>query len=346
MLARPPRNRSRVERFCAGKRPAVMARVTYCFLVTPPVSVPEKTLEHWASLCVTYRYSSYAAQWWPANGVDIDVQSLPGQPGKAVQLELKTVTPAGPGLHDVHVDLGQLWEYNRKLLCLQPFYAFPWPHWDGDVITAARAAGCEATELPFQRTGRTHPGWWFGDWMAVMTTRQVADVLRADLNAHGSRKRGVTKRLARFDIADPAKTVWGDPAAPASAPEVLDWRGFWSELDQCGRDDWPQLIRVPRIILDRWRESAPDSVEGVLYSRSELAGMFRESEGLLAELQGRNVEFMTLVPDGNGGHRVTEDLSGLIAGTDIDDDSDRSGEPEDRRQVVFINSLKLLHSGR
>lgn len=96
--------------------------------MTQPVSVPEKTLEHWASLCIAYRYRSLAAQWWPVNGVDIDIQSLPAYPaypGKAVQLELKTITPAGPGLHKVNINLGQVWEYTRKLFSRQPYYAFP-----------------------------------------------------------------------------------------------------------------------------------------------------------------------------------------------------------------------------
>ncbi|MGH3206024.1 MAG: hypothetical protein ACRDP5_28830 [Streptosporangiaceae bacterium] len=74
--------------------------------MTQNVSVPEKTLEHWASLCVAYRYRSLAAQWWPVNGVDIDLQSMPAQPGKAIQLELKTITPAGPGRHKVNVAPG------------------------------------------------------------------------------------------------------------------------------------------------------------------------------------------------------------------------------------------------
>ena len=145
------------------------------------VSVPEKTLEHWASLCVAYRYRSLAAQWWPVNGVDIDLQALPAQPGKAIQLELKTITPAGPGRHKVNVDLGQLWEYSQKPLARQPFYAFPRPHWDGELAAAARADGQDATELAIQRS---KTGWWLGDWMVVMTTQQVADVLRQDLNAH------------------------------------------------------------------------------------------------------------------------------------------------------------------
>ena len=213
------------------------------FTMTQNVSVPEKTLEHWASLCIAYRYRSLAAQWWPVNGVDIDLQVLPAQPGKAIQLELKTITPVGPGRHRVKVDLGQLWEYSQKPLARQPFYAFPRPHWDGELAAAARADGQDVTELAVQRS---KTGWWFADWMVVMTTRQVAGVLRQDLNAHRRRDRGVRRCLVQFDISDPGKPEWGDPGSSVPPSEVLDWSEFWSELDECGRDEWPQLIRVPR----------------------------------------------------------------------------------------------------
>jgi hypothetical protein len=157
--------------------------------MTQSVSVPEKTLEHWSSLYLTYRYRAQVSLWWPTRGEDIDVQMLPMTPGKAVQLELKTTTPAGTGLHDVEVDLGQLWEYSRKPLGRQPFYAFPWPDWDGNLAAVARAQQPrkEVTELAFRRSG---PQWWFAEWMVVLTTRQVADVLRRELNLHGSRTRG------------------------------------------------------------------------------------------------------------------------------------------------------------
>jgi hypothetical protein len=82
--------------------------------VAQRVSVPEKTLEHWASLYVMYRTRSQASLWWPANGQDIDVQVLPAEPAKVVQLELKTTTPSGSRLQIVHIDVGQLWEYSQK----------------------------------------------------------------------------------------------------------------------------------------------------------------------------------------------------------------------------------------
>jgi hypothetical protein len=176
--------------------------------VTQNVSVPEKTLEHWASLCIAYRYRWLAAQWWPVNGVDIDIMALPAQPGKAIQLELKTITRAGPGRHKVKVDLGQLWEYSQKSLAQQPFYAFPWPHWDGELAAAARAVGQDATELAVQRS---QAGWWFGNWMVVMTTQQVAGVLRQELINYGRRDRGERTCLVQFDINDPDNPEWGAP---------------------------------------------------------------------------------------------------------------------------------------
>ena len=175
--------------------------------MTQNVSVPEKTLEHWASLCVAYRYRSLAAQWWPVNGVDIDIQALPAQPGKAIQLELKTITPAGPGCHKVNVDLGQLWEYSQKPLARQPFYAFPRPHWDGELAAAAKADGQDATELAVQRS---KTGWWFGDWMVVMTTQQQSNfAIMPNRYAFGLRHKSV-----------PAATAAGRSFQPHPAPFI------------------------------------------------------------------------------------------------------------------------------
>jgi hypothetical protein len=181
--------------------------------------------------------------------------------------------------------------------------------------------------------------------MVVMTTHQVADVLRQDLNAYSRRDRGERRCLVQFDISDPDKPVWGDPASSAPPSEVLGWSQFWSQLDECGRDDWPQLIRVPRLVLGRWRRSRRRDEKEELYPRRELVEMFRQTEQLLAEMQGRALELETLEPDGNGNLRVAPRYADSIAGSEPDDD-DRGGEPEDRRQVVFINSRGLFPAGR
>lgn len=305
------------------------------------VSVPEKTLEHWASLCIAYRYRSYAAQWWPVNGMDIDLQALPTQPGKAIQLELKTTTPAGAGnrLHNVTVDLGQLWDYSQKPLGRQPFYVFPRPHWDGELIAAARTQGREVTELAVQRSGRD---WWFGDWMVVLTTQQVADVLREDLARHGRRERGFYRRLVQFDTNNPGSPVWGQSSSLVPPSEVIRWSSFWPELDECGRDHWPQLIRLPQLVLSLLPRTGPQA--RVSYSRDEVVEMFRQLAGLGAELQDDYGDLVTLEPDGNGNFRVEPDASSDTDGAGPGDD-DAGGEPEDRRQVVFIDSRRLFPAG-
>jgi hypothetical protein len=308
--------------------------------MTKPVSVPEKTLEHWSSLYLMYRYRSQVSLWWPTRGEDIDVQMLPTTPGKAVQLELKTTTPAGTGLHDVHVDLGQLWEYSHKPLGRQPFYAFPWPDWDGNLAAVAKTQQPrkEVTELAFRRSG---PRWWFAEWMIVLTTGQVANVLRRELNAHGSWTRGSRKQLVQFDVKNPANTVWGDPASPAASPEVINWLDFWYELEQCGRDDWPQLIRLPAFLVDGRRDDAV--MNSGVYTREEVAVMLRQAANYPRPERDGNLPLVILEPVEDGVYRIAEELSDEQAQLEPDDDV--AGIPDDNRQVVFLDSKTLFRAG-
>jgi hypothetical protein len=66
---------------------------------------------------------------------------------------------------------------------------------------------------------------------------------------------------------------------------------------------------------------------------------------LIAELQGRALELETLEPDGNGNFRIAPGYADNVAGLDPSDD-DRASEPEDRRQIVFINSRGLFSARR
>jgi hypothetical protein len=313
--------------------------------MTPPVSVPEKTLEHWSSQYVTYRYRSNVPQWWPANGQDIDVRLLPGLPGKAVQIELKTTTPAGVGLHDVHVDLGQLWEYSQKPLGQQPFYAFPSPHWNGDLARRAKAAGLEVTELAFKRTrasSRSEPSFWFADWMVVLTTAQVAAVLSRELAAHRSRQRGTRKRLVRFNVKNGTNAVWGNPKLPACPPVTVTWLDFWDELEQCGREGWPQLIRLPAPAVDRLRQRDPEFEGEDTYFRYEVAEVLRGTADIAEYWQNGGHPYMTLTPDIRGGYRIARDHAGdLDVSNQPGTGDDTTGEPDDHRQVIFLDSRKL-----
>jgi hypothetical protein len=305
-------------------------------IVTQRVSVPEKTLEHWASQYIMYRYRAQASLWWPATGQDIDVRLLPTEPGKAVQLELKTTTPSGSGLQRVYVDIGQLWEYSQKQLGQQPFYAFPWPDWAGrlDAVARAQRPRKEVTELGFRRSGS---GWWFGDWMVVMTTKQVADVLGPELAAHPYRDRGCPKPLVHIDVEHPKKPVWGDPKNQVPDPGVLGWSNFWSALDECGRDEWPQLIRLPRLIVNRMQLAVSGS--SGLYPRGLVAEMLR-SASALNEQPDSNPDLVTLEPNGDGNYQIARDLPDDRADSGAGDDT--AGEPDDHRQVVFLGARTLF----
>jgi hypothetical protein len=56
---------------------------------------------------------------------------------------------------------------------------------------------------------------------------------------------------------------------------VINWLDFWYELEQCGRDDWPQLIRLPAPLVDRRREDA--ATDSGVYTREEIAVMLRQA---------------------------------------------------------------------
>jgi hypothetical protein len=293
----------------------------------PSVSVPEKTLEHWASQYVTYRYRSKAALWWPATGEDVDVRWLPSRPGKAVQLELKTSTVAGAGLHDVVVDLGQLWEYRQRRLGHQPFYAFPRPDWPGTLTAAATAGGRPVTELAFGRSGS---GWWFADWMVVLTAAQVSAVLHAELAVHGSAKRGTKKRLVRFDLrrsgARPVVT-WG---SGTMAPATVGWRDFWPALEQCGRAGWPQLILLPAPLVPPSRR----------IPRARVMGMLRAAAAVIPDADWYGEDLVPLEPDEEGNFQVTRESRRQLG-----EPEDRAGDvEEDRRLLVFLDALTLLRS--
>jgi hypothetical protein len=305
------------------------------WLMPQSVSVPEKTLEHWSSQYVTYRYRSKAALWWPASGEDIDLGWLPTRPGKAVQLELKTTTVAGVALHDVLVDLGQLWEYRQRPLGHQPFYAFPWPDWSGSLKTAADAERRAVTELGFARSGS---GWWFADWMVLLTSAQVAAVLHHDLVAHGTRSRGTKKRLVRFDLTHSTITpmiTWGSGAA---SPTAVSWREFWPTLEQCGRVGWPQLIRLPARITRVQR----------IYRPSHVTRLLQEAGNIYAAGQGDNREpLVTLEPDEDGNYRIAPAFGGDPRES-RDDETDQASDGDgdgDNRLIVFLDA-RVLHADR
>lgn len=203
------------------------------------VSVPEKTLEHWASQYLTYRYKSKVSLWWPTRGEDVDVRSLPHRPGKAVQLEMKTATPRAGNSQEVRVDLAQLARYRSRPLYQQPFYVFPLPPWTGNIARAASMWRVAPSELAFSRVGRVR---WFANWLHVLTAAQVESVVAPG----GLSGQTSVVPLVRFDPKSAVRT-WG--RGTVANPTTIAWRDLWKRLELCGQADWPQIVRVPAAIM-------------------------------------------------------------------------------------------------
>lgn len=289
------------------------------------VSVPEKTLEHWCSQYVNYLYRSHAALWWPANGQDIDIRWMPARPGKALQLELKTATVVSANAHEVRVDLRQLWDYATRPLGLQPFYVLPLPVWRGELQTAATTGGAHATEFAFSRSRR----WWFTNWMVVLTTGEVARILRRELSAHGGRPPRPTKTtLVRVDLGPAGSTrgtsiTWGRRGLAARG--VVPLRDFWNEINRCGRAGWPQLVRLPQGHIAGGTRRL---------QRERVLTLLREA----ATWEGDG-ELATLEPAGQGeGYRISSGLSGDFNPPEGEIQEANEVGVEERRTCVFLEA--------
>jgi hypothetical protein len=284
------------------------------------VSVPEKTLEHWASLYIASRYSTAAALWWPSHGEDIDVHVLPGRPGKAVQIELKTTTVHGPR-HLVKVDLGQLWDYTRRPRGRQPFYVFPLPRTAGTLTAAAQSHGLAVTEFAYRRSGQR---WWFAEWMVALTTEQVARVLATELARHGRRDRGPTATLVTVDLTLEKRPTltWGTGAA---APPFVTWRDLWTRIERCGEPGWPQLLRLPReIVAGREILSAPEATMLLLIAAD------------LADGERRAGSMATFESNPDGGFQLEREDDVALPNVLVDP----ADEP-DHRQLVFLDATMV-----
>jgi len=198
------------------------------------VSVPEKTLEHWASIYLTYRYRSKASLWWPVRGEDIYVGNLPAVPGKAVKLELKTTTLNKKGdVHRVKIDLDQLDRYLALPHGLQPFYVFPMPRWTDTLENATTTVGLAPSEVGFSRVDSFSPKpWWFANWMVALPASQVGQILAKQMTAF---KAGGKDYGDLVTTGKRSKPVWADGLQHRTIP----WRTLWSRLEECGAASWP-----------------------------------------------------------------------------------------------------------
>lgn len=256
------------------------------------VSIPEKTLEHWASIYLTYRYHSHASLWWPAHGEDINVGNLPPTAGKAVQLEMKTTYLNKKGdVHQVKISLKQLDRYLKRPHGKRPFYVFPRPHWTGELEVAAPADCLPATEVGFRRADYAYPStstWWFAEWLVVLTTDQVKAIVATDLASYQAGTwvaKSDSVMLVTFDLkSGKPLTTWADGTRHRTIP----WLKLWPRLDECGAAAWHQLVRMPTSVLGRRRTVQHKDIRGLLaesiHADGELITMTSGEDGLYRPL--------------------------------------------------------------
>ncbi|WP_125592425.1 hypothetical protein [Amycolatopsis balhimycina] len=263
-------------------------------------SIPEKTLEHWASIYLSSRFPN-GAMWWPTSGEDV-LAELPRLAasglGKTLALELKTTEATGSN-HALWIDTRQLDRYLNPPFGppLPVYYVFPVPHWNGPL----RAPPGTTPTAPPQMTVAPPEWWrrvgwpWFGDWLYVMSAQSLGKALLPTWAAPSR------ARARLFTLSTP-HTVGRMPdwtslfaRTPPAAP--MGWAPFWAAVTRCGPGDGV-----------RWRTIAgegnqPDRVlvlsgdEERVWQFDQLPGRLRRELEPLAADEGGNERVVLHVPE-------------------------------------------------
>lgn len=249
-------------------------------------SFPEKTLEHWCSMHLSYRYRAKLLMWWPASDADIEVIKPKGGWGKRFWLELKTTEwkPGRNGRHELSIDLPQLAAYGAQ--SIPDYYVFPIPPWEGILGEPASLAWLDK---PRERLayGAQSDEKWFAEWTYVVPGRLLRKRLHAALAALPNGKKKQAHRIATIKKG----VLHPDGPALTNKPYVL-WRDFWAHQDVCGSQQWPaQYVLQPGTVQVR----NPKSV-----SRAMLAtGLRSLRDGGTKPAFSSNVDVFSPTQDGD-----------------------------------------------
>ena len=274
--------------------------------MTNPRSLPEKTLEHWISTYVQYRYRSNASLWWPTQG-EPDITVGDGRLGKSFGLEVKTAQPtsANSVKHDVEINLVQL---NLNMTQMTAYYyVIPLPPWAGSLerrVSRPWLGGTPRSDLGFKRSDEK----WFGKWVIVVS---ALDLFRAYGSPASQEKHF---KVLRYDSAT-RETLWTPSATPIPSGHISSWSDFWRLMEKCGSDWMPAQFTVPaRPGPSVGRVTRDDLVRLLVNSRVNLGGLESEPETWVPRLdsafrvqyesQGERGSFEQAVSTGGSGHRV------------------------------------------
>jgi len=211
------------------------------------VSIPEKTLEHWASTYILHRYQTKVPLWWPTSRADVEVGDLGYQAGKTFWLELKTATwNPSTATHVVKVDLWQLWKYSQQPIPV--YYAFPIPQWSDTLTSPAGKAWLGGTQRSNLALWRGAPKTFY-NWMVVVPGCELFAYYSATISAlqsKGTFRKSSSSVLAVIDVGT-GTWDWNSKIR-TSPPTSWTWLDFWRKMDQCGGPEMPAVMMVDRPI--------------------------------------------------------------------------------------------------
>lgn len=205
-------------------------------------TLPEKTLEHWTSLYVTYRFHSKAALWWPPFGEDISYRGLANAPaGKFLSFEVKTsYWDKSSGRHVVSVDVPQLKAYLKLPVSRRPYYVFPIPSWSGYLEDFARTKSVSLADLAVRR-GKSL---WAARWTYVLSADTVNEIVGGSRRTRGSAQ--ILSVQPRADLSSPKLTWTRGKNWKPRGDWPMRWCDFWDKAMGCGEKDWNQAFYLPR----------------------------------------------------------------------------------------------------
>jgi hypothetical protein len=288
------------------------------------VSVPEKTLEHWLSIHLNYRYKAKASLWWPVAGENISVADLPKVPGKQFWLEVKTTTwtPGAPSFHSLKINLWQLWKYgnpSHNPACVPDYYVFPIPPFDGHIGDRGLRwlGGTRKSWIGYESKSRRR---WFARWMRVIPGAELRRLLASELTAWEA----VMDKRASFELA---QVVNGNPtwATPLAGVDELSWHDFLARMDSCGRPGWGSLLVTPRSATRRRPRS---SIKTIFIALSAADNQIRNSREKPHPDAEQQVTYW--VPS------VDDDYVALDEELDLDTELASPDEPESFRSLVTL----------
>jgi hypothetical protein len=129
------------------------------------------------------------------------------------------------------------------------------------------------------------------------------------------------------------KATWGPAKAKTDPDPVIGWADFWTELKRCGREGWPQLIRLPELMVK----------PGDSYECEQLAWLFNRSmTNPSVEWEAREVRLITLEPNDEGNYFTARMDPDELVGTAANVTNTGA---EDHRTVVFLDLNEMVLQG-